>query len=115
MIYYKCRLFELFLSILDLLIQNARTEGHLDSGIVDIKANIIELQGTPKVLLFLSLYLFPIWTAIYIDNFADCTYRQPVRGVHCIIYFYIGPWNDLGGSLISRHGYVSPRSNFISM
>lgn len=43
------RLFELFVSILDLLIQNARIEGNLDSGIVDMKANIIELQGTPKV------------------------------------------------------------------
>uniref|UniRef100_A0A2P2LR73 PHD-type domain-containing protein n=1 Tax=Rhizophora mucronata TaxID=61149 RepID=A0A2P2LR73_RHIMU len=42
------RLFELFVNILDLLIQNARIEGNLDSGIVDMKANIIELQGTPK-------------------------------------------------------------------
>ncbi|KAF5728143.1 protein strawberry notch 1 [Tripterygium wilfordii] len=42
------RLFELFVSILDLLIQNARIEGNLDSGIVDLRANIIELQGTPK-------------------------------------------------------------------
>jgi hypothetical protein len=45
----KHRLFELFISILDLLIQNARIEGNLDSGIVDMKANVIELQGTPKV------------------------------------------------------------------
>lgn len=42
------RLFELFVSILDVLIQNARIEGNLDSGIVDVKANIIELEGTPK-------------------------------------------------------------------
>ncbi|CAK9187052.1 unnamed protein product [Ilex paraguariensis] len=42
------RLFELFVSILDLLIQKARIEGHFDSGIVDIRANTIELQGTPK-------------------------------------------------------------------
>lgn len=42
------RLFELFISILDLLVQNARIEGNLDSGIVDMKANIIELQGMPK-------------------------------------------------------------------
>ncbi|KAA8523387.1 hypothetical protein F0562_009809 [Nyssa sinensis] len=42
------RLFELFVSILDLLIQNAHIEGNFDSGIVDMKANIIELQGTPK-------------------------------------------------------------------
>ena len=47
--YSECRLFELFISILDVIIQNARTEGNLDSGIVDIKANIIELQGKPKV------------------------------------------------------------------
>lgn len=51
------RLFELFVSILDLVVQNARLEGHLDSGIVDIRANLIELQGTPKVRLF--MYLFP--------------------------------------------------------
>ncbi|XP_004293788.1 PREDICTED: protein strawberry notch homolog 1 [Fragaria vesca subsp. vesca] len=42
------RLFELFVSILDLLVHNARIEGNLDSGIVDMKANVIELQGTPK-------------------------------------------------------------------
>lgn len=42
------RLFELFVSILDHLLQNARIEGHLDTGIVDMKANTIELQGTPK-------------------------------------------------------------------
>ncbi|KAL9146939.1 hypothetical protein ABFS82_13G142200 [Erythranthe guttata] len=42
------RLFELFTGILDLILQNARVEGHLDSGIVDIKANTIELQGSPK-------------------------------------------------------------------
>ncbi|RZC64950.1 hypothetical protein C5167_008642 [Papaver somniferum] len=42
------RLFELFISILDLLVQNARSEGQFDSGIVDIKANVVELQETPK-------------------------------------------------------------------
>ncbi|KAK4786922.1 hypothetical protein SAY86_010755 [Trapa natans] len=42
------RLFELFVSILDLVVQNARSEGHLDSGIVDIRAKHIELQGAPK-------------------------------------------------------------------
>ncbi|KAL1537165.1 udp-glycosyltransferase [Salvia divinorum] len=42
------RLFELFVGILDILIQRARIEGHLDSGIVDVKANTIELQGEPK-------------------------------------------------------------------
>ncbi|XP_057765219.1 protein FORGETTER 1 [Salvia miltiorrhiza] len=42
------RLFEFFVGILDLLIQRARVEGHLDSGIVDVKANTIELQGAPK-------------------------------------------------------------------
>ncbi|XP_014490217.1 protein FORGETTER 1 isoform X1 [Vigna radiata var. radiata] len=41
-------LFELFVSILDLLVRNARIEGNLDAGIVDLKANVIELQGTPK-------------------------------------------------------------------
>ncbi|XP_047315332.1 protein FORGETTER 1 [Impatiens glandulifera] len=42
------RLFELFVSILDLLIQNARKEGQFDSGIVDLKASLIELRGNPK-------------------------------------------------------------------
>ncbi|XP_008791000.1 protein FORGETTER 1 isoform X1 [Phoenix dactylifera] len=42
------RLFELFISILDLLVHNARSEGQFDSGIVDIRGNIIELQGSPK-------------------------------------------------------------------
>ncbi|PKU73498.1 hypothetical protein MA16_Dca008062 [Dendrobium catenatum] len=42
------RLFELFINILELLVHNARREGQFDSGIVDIKANIIEQQGSPK-------------------------------------------------------------------
>ncbi|PIA37650.1 hypothetical protein AQUCO_03000300v1 [Aquilegia coerulea] len=42
------RLFELFVSILDHIVQNARSEGHFDSGIVDMRANAIELQGPPK-------------------------------------------------------------------
>ncbi|KAG0494616.1 hypothetical protein HPP92_005610 [Vanilla planifolia] len=42
------RLFELFIKILELMVHNARSEGQFDSGIVDIKANIIELQGSPK-------------------------------------------------------------------
>ncbi|CAI9784017.1 unnamed protein product [Fraxinus pennsylvanica] len=42
------RFFELFVSIFDLLVQNARSEGHLDSGIVDMKANTVELRGSPK-------------------------------------------------------------------
>lgn len=43
------RLFEFFIIIFDLLVRNARYEGNFDSGIVDIKANIIERQGPPKV------------------------------------------------------------------
>ncbi|KAK2394699.1 protein FORGETTER [Trifolium repens] len=42
------RLFELFVNNLDLLIQKARADGSLDRGIVHLKANIIELHGTPK-------------------------------------------------------------------
>jgi hypothetical protein len=43
------RLFELFTSILDVLVHNARIEGSFDSGIVDMKANSVELLSTPKV------------------------------------------------------------------
>ncbi|XP_074572965.1 protein FORGETTER 1 [Curcuma longa] len=42
------RLFELFVSILDLTVHNAQNEGQFDSGIIDIKANSIELQGSPR-------------------------------------------------------------------
>jgi len=42
------RLFDLFTSILDLVIQHARTEGQLDSGIVDIKAKSVEMKESPK-------------------------------------------------------------------
>ncbi|KAJ6902469.1 hypothetical protein NC651_020065 [Populus alba x Populus x berolinensis] len=57
---FQNRMFELFVRILDLLIQNACIEGDLDSGIVDMKAYIIELQGTPKVIL--SCYSFTGFT-----------------------------------------------------
>ncbi|XP_072081067.1 protein FORGETTER 1 [Arachis hypogaea] len=52
------RLFELFASIFDHLIQNARIEGNLDTGIVDMKANVVELQGTPK-----TVYIDPVMGA----------------------------------------------------
>lgn len=42
------RLFEFFISIFDVLVRNARHEGNFDSGIVDIKASIIEQEGPPK-------------------------------------------------------------------
>ncbi|XP_078433295.1 RING/FYVE/PHD zinc finger superfamily protein isoform X2 [Wolffia australiana] len=47
-IYFQNRLFEFFSGILDLLVSNARKEGHFDFGIVDIKASIIELRGQAK-------------------------------------------------------------------
>jgi len=31
------------------IVGNAGIESNLDAGIVDLKANVIELQGTPKV------------------------------------------------------------------
>ncbi|KAF0899526.1 hypothetical protein E2562_020008 [Oryza meyeriana var. granulata] len=42
------RLFDLFTSILDIVIQNARNEGQLDSGIVDIKAKGVKMKESPK-------------------------------------------------------------------
>ena len=50
-----CRLFEFFVSILDLFVQNARLEGQFDSGIADLKANTIKLKGLPKVTTLLQL------------------------------------------------------------
>lgn len=37
------------MSVFDELIRDARREGQFDSGIVDIKASTIELNGPPKV------------------------------------------------------------------
>ncbi|CAJ2673539.1 unnamed protein product [Trifolium pratense] len=54
------RLFELFVNNLDLLVQKARIEGSLDRGIVHLKANVIELQGTPKVFIFDLNFLLPL-------------------------------------------------------
>ncbi|KAG8046755.1 hypothetical protein GUJ93_ZPchr0008g13921 [Zizania palustris] len=42
------RLFDLFTSILDIVIQNARNEGQLDSGIIDIKAKSVKMKESPK-------------------------------------------------------------------
>ncbi|KAL5214680.1 hypothetical protein ABZP36_003832 [Zizania latifolia] len=42
------RLFDLFTSILDVVLHNARIEGQLDSGIVDIKAKNVEMKESPK-------------------------------------------------------------------
>ncbi|GJN36708.1 hypothetical protein PR202_gb25595 [Eleusine coracana subsp. coracana] len=45
---YIDRLFDHFSSVLDIVIQNARNEGQLDSGIVDIKAKSVEMKELPK-------------------------------------------------------------------
>ncbi|TVU15826.1 hypothetical protein EJB05_39365 [Eragrostis curvula] len=42
------KLFDLFTSILDVVLHNARIEGQLDSGIVDIKAKNVEMNESPK-------------------------------------------------------------------
>lgn len=79
---WYCRLFELFVSILDLLVQTARVEGHLDSGIVDMKANTIKLQGAPKVTILLSwisgLYIITssnihICQTVHVDNMSGAS------------------------------------------
>lgn len=54
-------LFEFFVNIFDDLVQGARKDGQFDSGIVDIRANSIELQEEPKVCTYLILspyYIF---------------------------------------------------------
>ena len=51
------RLFDLFTSILDVVLQNARREGQLDSGIVDIKAKHVEMKEPPKVMLLSIIFL----------------------------------------------------------
>lgn len=50
-------MFDLFISILDVVLHNARREGQLDSGIVDIKAKNIELKEPPKVMLLFDRFL----------------------------------------------------------
>ncbi|CAM6105098.1 unnamed protein product [Calypogeia fissa] len=45
---FQNRLFDFFVNIFDDLIQGARKEGQFDSGIADIKANVIELEEEPK-------------------------------------------------------------------
>jgi hypothetical protein len=51
------RLFDLFTSILDVVLHNARREGQLDSGIVDIKAKNVEMKEPPKVMLLADHFL----------------------------------------------------------
>lgn len=59
------RLFELFVNILDLLVHKARIEGNFDTGIVDLKATVIELQGNPKVFIFLLNFWLPLFIVCY--------------------------------------------------
>lgn len=63
---------------MDLVVQNARLEGHLDSGIVDMRANLIELQGAPKVRLF--MHLFPFGFCICSNEF--CLISATWQTVH---------------------------------
>ncbi|KAK6124556.1 hypothetical protein DH2020_041704 [Rehmannia glutinosa] len=82
------RLFELFVGIFDLLIRNARVEGHLDSGIVDMKANTIKLQGTPKVAILLyALVVFRIYTVINIHIW-QTVYVDSMSGASTVLFTF---------------------------
>ena len=85
------------MSILDLLIQNARIEGNLDTGIVDMKANVIELQGTPKVLYqidFCCDYFFNasyvvIWRVEKTFIVVQIVYIDQVTGASTVLFTFI--------------------------
>jgi hypothetical protein len=49
-------LFDLFTSILDIVLHNARIEGQLDSGIVDIKAKNVEMTESPRVMFIVMTF-----------------------------------------------------------
>lgn len=91
------RLFELFVNILDLLVQKARIDGNLDTGIVDLKANVIELQGTPKVFIFVLNLLPPIFICYLYskfkteDNFAfmQTVYVDQMSGASTVLFTFI--------------------------
>jgi len=59
-------LFDLFTSVLDVVLHNARIEGQLDSGIVDIKAKSIEMKESPKVLFWCDVVCFG--SSIFINH-----------------------------------------------
>jgi len=63
------RIFELFVSILDLLIQKARIEGNLDSGIVDMRANVVELRGSPKVVYCFTYIIYHCSVCFFIYRY----------------------------------------------
>ncbi|KAI5011295.1 hypothetical protein ZWY2020_013432 [Hordeum vulgare] len=67
------RLFDLFTSILDVVLHNARREGQLDSGIVDIKAKSIELKEPPKVMPLFDLFLVRFYFYRHIDSLSGAT------------------------------------------
>lgn len=87
------------MNIFDLLIQKARIEGNLDTGIVDLKANVIELQGTPKVIFFaLNFLLLPIICICYLnrkfeteDDFPlmQTVYVDQMSGASTVLFTFI--------------------------
>lgn len=86
--WWDFRLFELFVGILDLLIQNARVEGQLDSGIVDVKANTIELQGAPKVVILLCDFVgLTLWTVINI-HICQTVHVDNMSGASTVLFTF---------------------------
>jgi hypothetical protein len=77
---------------LDLLIQKARADGSLDRGIVHLKANIIELHGTPKVFIFVLNFFLPLIFVFKIDgNFPlmQTVYVDQLSGASTVLFTFI--------------------------
>lgn len=83
------RLFDLFTSILDIVIQNARIEGQLDSGIVDIKAKSVEMKDSPKVV-FLKKVCFSSSTSSSYNRvlFVQTVHVDTVSGASTVLYTF---------------------------
>jgi hypothetical protein len=61
-------LFDLFTSILDIVLHNARIEGQLDSGIVDIRAKNVEMTESPKVMFYCDDICFGSYISLTINE-----------------------------------------------
>lgn len=93
------RLFEFFISIHDRLSERARIEGDFDSGIVDVRANAIELQRPPKVtyLLALVIIIFTQWNITFFSLFFGRLFTWIMCLVHPL-YFSPSLW------IVGSHG-----------
>ena len=92
-------MFDLFTSILDIVLHNARIEGQLDSGIVDIRAKNVEMKESPKVKFYCDDICFGSSISLTINECCPCRLFTLIACLVLRRYYLLSPST---GELLGR-------------